>query len=174
MVYRTILQKKKDDELFQIDVKGDERSEYSIPVALYANDITEPVRKSLPRFSSSQLTSTKILSQRSAVPAVLSRPNAPSATKRKAGSLSHDEKARLLRIGKRMRKGPLNSYIDPAEFGAGSAILEVSQAVKQSGGYDAWADVDVEEVEVKDGLETVRKVKVKVRFFCLSVRVGKG
>lgn len=73
-----------------------------------------------------------------------------------------------------MRKGPLNSYIDPAEFGAGSAILEVSEAVKKSGGYDAWADVGVEEEEVKDGLETVRRVKVKVRFFCLSFRVGMG
>jgi nucleolar protein 53 len=62
-----------------------------------------------------------------------------------------------------MRKGPLNSYVDPTEFGAGSAILEVSEAVKASGGYDAWADVGGERgKEVKDGMETVSKVKVKV------------
>ena len=123
------------------------------------NDNLTTVRKSLPRFSPSQLTSTKILAQRSAVPAVLSRP--ATSIKRKAGTLSHDEKARLLRIGKRMRKGPLNSYMDPTEFGAGSAILEVSEAVKTSGGYDAWAEDKMEE-EIKDGMETVKKVNVKV------------
>ena len=62
-----------------------------------------------------------------------------------------------------MRKGPLNSYVDPTEFGAGSAILEVSEAVKASGGYDPWAD-DGEDEEVKDGMETVRKVKVKASY----------
>jgi nucleolar protein 53 len=80
--------------------------------------------------------------------------------KRKAGNLSHDEKTRLLRIGKRMRKGPLNSYVDPTEFGAGSAILEVSKAVKESGKYDPWASIGEE--DVKDGMETVKKVAVKV------------
>lgn len=107
----------------------------------------------------SQLTSTKILSQRSAVPAVFSR--VTSTGKRKAGAaLSNEEKSRLLRIGKRMRRGPLNSVMDPTEFAAGSAILEVSEAAKKSGRYDAWAPV-VEE-EVKDGLETVKKKPVKV------------
>jgi nucleolar protein 53 len=135
------------------------------PTLLFNNNSTT-VRKSLPRFSSSQLTSTKILAQRSAVSAVFSRPNGSSiTTKRKVGALSHDEKGRLLRIGKRMRKGPLNSYIDPTEFGAGSAILEVSEAARKSGRYDAWADVGGNEEEVKDGLETVRKVEVKVRFY---------
>lgn len=41
--------------------------------------------------------------------------------------------------------------------------MDVSEAVKNSGHYDPWAmDVEEELVEVKDGLETVRKVKVKV------------
>jgi len=156
------LQKKKDDELFQIDIKGDDRSEH--PHSLHIQTIQtlttrQIVRKSLPRFSPSQLTSTKILAQRSAVPAVFSRP--ATAVKRKAGTLSNDEKARLLRVGKRMRKGPLNNYIDPTEFGAGSAILEVSEAVKNSGGYDVWAEDKGE--EIKDGLETIKKANIKVR-----------
>jgi nucleolar protein 53 len=61
-----------------------------------------------------------------------------------------------------MRKGPLNSYVDPTEFGAGSAILEVSEAVKNSGRYDAWAQ-DKGEEEIKDGLETVKKANIRVR-----------
>jgi nucleolar protein 53 len=61
-----------------------------------------------------------------------------------------------------MRKGPLNSYVDPTEFGAGSAILEVSEAVKNSGRYDAWAE-DKGEEEIKDGLETVKKANIRVR-----------
>ena len=61
-----------------------------------------------------------------------------------------------------MRKGPLNSYVDPTEFGAGSAILEVSEAVKNSGRYDAWAQ-DKGEEEIKDGLETAKKANIRVR-----------
>jgi nucleolar protein 53 len=65
-----------------------------------------------------------------------------------------------------LRKGPLNSYVDPTEFGAGSAILEVSEAVKNSGRYDAWAEDKGE--EVKNELETVKKVIIKVSFFVIS------
>lgn len=61
-----------------------------------------------------------------------------------------------------MRKGPLNSYVDPTEFGAGSAILEVSEAVKASGGYDPWSDLHNCDEELKDGIETVKEVNVKV------------
>lgn len=135
------LQATKDQDLFQIDVKGDAQ-----------------VRKSLPRFSTSQLTSTKILAQRSAVPAVLSRPS--TASKKRKSLVTHEEKARLLRISKRPRKGPFNSVIDPTELGAGSAILELSEAVKSSGTYDAWAPPPPQE-EIKDGLETVQPKVIK-------------
>ena len=55
--------------------------------------------------------------------------------------------------------------MDPTEFGAGSAILDVSEAVKNSGHYDPWAmNVKSGPVEVKDGLETVRKLSVKVAY----------
>jgi len=71
-----------------------------------------------------------------------------------------------------MRKGPLNSYVDPTEFGAGSAILEVSEAAKASGKYDPWADVggdgEDKEEEIKDGMETVGKAKVKVSLILAS------
>ncbi|CAL1709723.1 unnamed protein product [Somion occarium] len=119
------LHKKKDEDLFQIDVTGD-----------------ETVRRHLPKFSTSQLTSAKILAQRSAVPAVVSRTTSSSTHKRK---LTHEEKDRLLRMGKRMRKGPFNGVIDPTEMGAGSALLEVSEAVKASGGYDVWGTADESE-----------------------------
>lgn len=170
---RKPIQKHKNEELFQIDVKGDEKSVYqhriSITIASnlkYFFSIIIVVRKQLPRFSASQLSSTKILAARSAVPAVFSRPYLPS-TKRKAGPyISPEEKARLLRIGKRLRKGPLNSVMDPTEFGAGSALLEVSEAARMSGGYDPWGgdSAQVEEAEMPDGMETVHKPKIKVRW----------
>lgn len=41
-------------------------------------------------------------------------------------------------MGKRPRKGPFNAIMDPTEVGAGSALLEVSEAAKNSGTYDVW------------------------------------
>jgi nucleolar protein 53 len=52
--------------------------------------------------------------------------------------VSHADKTRLLRIGKRPRRGPFNAVMDPTEIGAGSAPLEVTEAVKESGKYDVW------------------------------------
>ena len=110
------------------------------------------VRKTLPKFSERVLTSTKILSQRSAVPAVFSRAaenSVKAGTKRKA--VTHDEKTRLLKMGKRLRRGPFNAYVDPDQVGEGSAMLELSEAAKQAGTYDVWAG------------EVPGKVAVKVR-----------
>ncbi|RXW11745.1 hypothetical protein EST38_g14110 [Candolleomyces aberdarensis] len=145
-VVGTALQNLKDGDLFEIDVKGDDK-----------------IRHILPKFSSSQLTSTKILAQRSAVPAVFSRTTSSSSSKRKAANLSQEEKERLIRIAKRPRKGPFNGVMDPSELKSGEGIVELSEAVKQSGKYDPWADADgdVEMEEVKDGLETVQPKKVK-------------
>ncbi|KAJ7319264.1 ribosome biogenesis protein Nop53/GLTSCR2 [Mycena albidolilacea] len=136
----TFLHKQQDDQLFVVDVKGDEK-----------------IRTKLPKFKSSELTSTKILAQRSAVPAVTSRP----AVKKRKSPLSYEDKDRLLRISKRPRKGPFNSVVDPTEFGAGSAAFELTEAVKSSGAYDPWAPTGPVE-EIKDGLETVQPKKVKV------------
>ncbi|KAJ7230687.1 ribosome biogenesis protein Nop53/GLTSCR2 [Mycena pura] len=122
----TFLHKQADDQLFVVDVKGDDK-----------------IRSVLPKFKSSELTSARILAQRSAVPALVSRATATSTKKRKA-PLSKEDKERLLRIGKRTRRGPFNSVVDPAAFGQGSASLELSEAVKQSGGYDPWAAQDAE------------------------------
>ena len=113
------------------------------------------VRKTLPKFSERVLTSTKILSQRSAVPAVFSRGPSSSATKlekRKASAVTHDEKGRLLRMGKRLKRGPFGAFVDPNQVGEGSAMLELSEAAKKAGTYDVWSE-DVPE-----------KVAVKVRF----------
>ncbi|KAF7357047.1 Ribosome biogenesis protein NOP53 [Mycena venus] len=138
----TFLHKQQDDQLFVIDVKGDEK-----------------IRSSLPKFKASELTSTKILAQRSAVPAVVSR---TTTVKKRKSPLSSEDKNRLLRISKRPRKGPFNSVVDPTEFGAGSATLELSEAVKNSGAYDPWAPAEETE-EIKDGLETVQPKKVKTQ-----------
>ncbi|KAH8101723.1 P60-like protein [Cristinia sonorae] len=142
-VIGTVLHKTTNDELFQVDVKGDDQ-----------------VRKRLPKFSTSNLTATKILQQRSAVPAVFSRPqSSTSSLKRK--KITHEEKDRLLRIGKKMRKGPFNSVVDPTEFGAGSALLEVSEAAKTSGSYDVWAAPKVEAVEEVVGNAPGKTLEVK-------------
>ncbi|KAL0945916.1 hypothetical protein HGRIS_012199 [Hohenbuehelia grisea] len=134
------VQKHKNEELFFVDTAGNEQT-----------------RQTLPRYSKDQLTSTKILAQRSAVPAVFSRPS--SAAPKRKSLVSHAEKERLLRIGKRPRRGPMNTVMDPTEIGAGSALLEVTEAVKQSGTYDAWAECP--EPEVPMGLEPFQKLKIK-------------
>ncbi|KAH9474509.1 Ribosome biogenesis protein NOP53 [Psilocybe cubensis] len=138
----TTIGQMKDGELFFTDVKGDDK-----------------VRHILPKFSTAQLTSTKILAQRSAVPAVFSRTTS-SSSKRKS-ALSREEKERLLRIAKRPRKGPFNSVLDPSEYKDGSGVVDLSEAVKKSGTYDAWAPEEVPEEAMKDGMETVYKPKVK-------------
>ncbi|GJJ14638.1 hypothetical protein Clacol_008904 [Clathrus columnatus] len=110
--------KKPNDALFKIDVEGD-----------------RTLQRAVPKFDMSQLKSAKLLALRSAVPAILSKPEKPKKTK-----LTQEEKARLLRVGKRKVKGPFNSYIDPAQLGAGSALLETTEAVKKSGTYDIWSE----------------------------------
>jgi nucleolar protein 53 len=80
--------------------------------------------------------------------------------------LTYEEKDRLLRIGKRMRKGPFNAIIDPTETGAGSALLELSEAVKTSGEYNIWSDVqDRSKDETVDQEQDFvpKKVAAKVR-----------
>ncbi|KAF8586908.1 P60-like protein [Ramaria rubella] len=109
---------KTNDQLFQVDLTGDER-----------------LKRSLPKYDHSQLMSSKILAQRSEIPAVFSRVSKPSRS-----ALTHEEKGRLLRMGKRKVKGPFNTLVDPKELGAGSAMLEPTEAVKNSGKYDVWAD----------------------------------
>src|ERR1700731_2887566 len=66
------------------------------------------VRRFLPRFSRSELTSSKILSQRSAVPPVSSR----VVTKRKA-QITQQDKIRLLRVARRPRIGPFGALVEP-------------------------------------------------------------
>ena len=99
-----------------------------------------------------------------------------TAEKRKS-PLSSEDKNRLLKISKRPRRGPFNSVMDPTEFGAGSASLGLSEAVKNSGAYDPWAPKEEEE-EIKDGMETVQPKKIKVRFCCcfagMVVYIGLG
>ncbi|KIJ93614.1 hypothetical protein K443DRAFT_12742, partial [Laccaria amethystina LaAM-08-1] len=112
------------------------------------------------RFSSrTPLTPTKILSECSAAPAVLSRPS-KATSKRKAGQLSHEEKARLLKVAKRPRKGPFNSILDPSEYKAGSGMVGLSEAVKSSGTYDTWAPEVAMDV-LPNGMETVQKKVIK-------------
>ena len=143
-VVGTALHNQPDKDLFTVDVTGDDGGES----LLARPSVRQPrlifwdaVRRRLPKFSKAQLTSTKILSQRSAVPAVSSR-----AAKKSA--IDYRQKGRMLRIARRTRRGPFNAVMDPTEFGAGSAPIDVSEAVKKSGKYDIW-EGDIEALDAK-------------------------
>jgi nucleolar protein 53 len=75
--------------------------------------------------------------------------------------VSSREKERLLRIARKDRRGPLNSIVDPLQPGEGSALLEVSEAVKQCGQYDMWSAKA--KTRLDDGVNV--KVWVIVPFF---------
>ena len=51
-------------------------------------------------------------------------------------------------MARRPRRGPFNAVIDPTEIGAGSAPIDVSEAVKKSGQYDIW-EGDTEMLDIK-------------------------
>ncbi|THU84557.1 P60-like protein [Dendrothele bispora CBS 962.96] len=106
-VFGTSAQKLADEDLFQIDTE-----KISLPDRRENNFL---VRK---RFSTSSLTSAKILAQRSAVPAVFSRTTTASFSKGdtpKRKRVTQAEKDRLLRIAKRPRKGPFGVILDESE-----------------------------------------------------------
>ncbi|KAI0319739.1 P60-like protein [Amylostereum chailletii] len=117
--YGSALHEKKNDDIFVVDRQGDDK-----------------IRRHLPKFSARQLTAHKILSQRSAVPAVFSRPTASA----KKSTMTRKEKDRLLQLGRRTRKGPFNGVVDHDQFGEGSALMELSKAAKESGKYDVWSE----------------------------------
>jgi nucleolar protein 53 len=134
VIYRLALQKKTDSELFIVDTKGDDKGMHSRHFPHKSSHIILvflSVRKSLPRFSRTTLRSHQIISRRSAVPAVHARP--------RRSLVSSREKERLLKIARKDRRGPLNSIVDSLQPGEGSALLEVSEAVKQCGQYDMWS-----------------------------------
>ncbi|KIJ29901.1 hypothetical protein M422DRAFT_53950 [Sphaerobolus stellatus SS14] len=90
----------------------------------------ESVKQVLPEFDSSRLMSSKVLVLRSAAPALFARTSKPAFSVK----ITREEKAKLLRMGKRKVKGLFNTYVGPSE----PAPMEVSEAVKNSGQYDAW------------------------------------
>ncbi|KAG8787998.1 hypothetical protein FRC19_010000 [Serendipita sp. 401] len=110
------LHKKTDNELFTVDLTGDDK-------------IRQLVKTKKP------LTASIILGQRSAVPAVSSKRRQDL----KKFTVTREEKERLRRIAKHTRSGPLNSVVDTSEVGNGSALMETTAAVKSSGKYDIWS-----------------------------------
>ncbi|KAF5376581.1 hypothetical protein D9757_008260 [Collybiopsis confluens] len=107
------LSQKLDSALFQIDREGD-----------------DDARLLVPKPKSAQLTSLKILLERSAVPAVYSRKNKPTGL----------EKDRLFRLAKRPKKGPFGAIVEQPD---GWSSAGVSEAVKSSGHYDPWAPTPI-------------------------------
>ena len=99
------------------------------------------------------------------MPTVFSHPLTSSNPRKRKTHLSHEQKSRLLRIGKRPRKGPFNSAVDPAEFGAGSVIIELSEAMKASGKYDPWVEADAPVEAEWEGMEKLKQMKVNVCYF---------
>jgi len=143
-VLGTALHNQPDKDLFAVDTAGDEGGAYPATVSELLHGrliIRDTVRRRLPKFSKAQLTSTKILSQRSAVPAVSSRTT-------KKSPVSYQQKGKLLQTARRPRRGPFNAIIDHTEFGAGSAPIDVSEAAKKSGQYDIWEE-DIEMLDIK-------------------------
>ncbi|KAL1745144.1 ribosome biogenesis protein Nop53/GLTSCR2 [Schizophyllum fasciatum] len=124
-----------DAGLFTIDTTGDDR-----------------VRRAIPK-AKRQLTSLAILSERSAVPAVV-------GVKRKPAPVSRAERERLMRTAGRTRRGPLGSHVDGTEMGKGSALMELSEAVKESGKYDVWGD-GVEDADLTEEEELPETIKPK-------------
>ena len=87
---------------------------------------------------------------------------ATSSTPSKRKKISHEEKDRLLRIGKRPRRGPFNAIIDATEAGAGSALLEMTEAVKQIGKCDVWQEAQKGSEEEGNVVHKTQAVKVCV------------
>lgn len=151
-----------------IDTIGDASSDFTFTKVKLTVTDHSLVKKDLPK-ASKPLRYLEALKSTSAVPALPGRlKKAPKNQHRSKESsqpttvleeanahhyhikpLSRAEKERLLRIGKRLRRGALNSYIDPTEFGQGSAAsLLVTEA-----DYDAWkAAVDQNQIEDESSL----------------------
>lgn len=83
------------------------------------------------------------------MPAIFSRPTPTSNAEKRKALVSHEDKSRLLRMGKRLRKGPFNAYVDPKQVGEGSAMLELSEAAKKAGEYNVWEEEVAETIEVR-------------------------
>ena len=49
-------------------------------------------------------------------------------------------------MGKKLKRGPFNAYVDPDQVGEGSAMLELTEAAKKAGTYDVWAEEVPEKV----------------------------
>ena len=106
----------------------------------------------------------QVLASRSAVPAVHSR--ARTSISSSTIRLTHEEKAKLLQKTRRLRKGALNSYLDPTE--SGSTVIEPRTAGK----YDVWNEMPSDDEKVVKRLKTneareyilplVQKPKIKV------------
>ena len=62
--------------------------------------------------------------------------------------INYEQKGKLLQIARCPRRGPFNAIIDPTEIGAGSAPMDVSEAVKKSGQYDIWEE-DIKMLDIK-------------------------
>ena len=149
------LHKMADEELFTIDLTGDDKGGLLKTLIHHLNCpvVRQRVKTKKP------LISTLILSQRSAVPAIYSR----VGQDKKKDPITRAEKERLLRIGKRKRVGQSNALVDPTEVGRGSALLEPTEAVKKSGTYDVWMDVD-DERDSGNEFDSIMQTKaVKVR-----------
>lgn len=163
------LQDRQDKDLFEVDVVGDEQGmlfmcyneimDHQRPSNFITNFI---VRERLKK-EKKPLRSLEILSMRSAVPAVSSRPR-----KELPNRLTPEEKSRLLQKAKRLRQGALNSYLDPKE--SGSAVVEPHV----SGKYDVWEDIASDDERVLKRIKTrdateyvlplVQKPKIQVSF----------
>lgn len=99
----------------------------------------------------SALSSAKILAQRSAIPAVHSR--VQTTLEASKARISKREKVRLMK-GRWKQRGLLDVENTPVEMN--------TEAVKHSGTYDPWMDVD-SEIDEEGFKFSSKKATIKVR-----------
>ncbi len=171
-ICRGKLQHRSDQELFTIDVTGDELRAFLrlIHQFLISYIILSPkVQKRVQRVKK-PLRFLQILQQRSAIPAIYSRLRPSDSVKSKKLKLSREEKSKLQKA-RRLRRDALNSCQDPTEHG--SVVAEP----RISGRYDVWEKEGSDEERLVKKMKTdeareyvlpvVKKPKVKVSPGCL-------
>ncbi|RUS17428.1 ribosome biogenesis protein Nop53/GLTSCR2 [Endogone sp. FLAS-F59071] len=136
------LSERSNESLFMIDTQGDAK----VKRALAKN---KPLRMD------------EILAERTAIPAVASRPGSlKPATAGKSDSVAKVSKYTKRKLEELVRR-KRDVIGEPTGVTRDRGITE---AVKKSGTYDVWGETQEEKIDDNDFLRPVKKIKVKVRF----------
>ena len=140
-LYGKKLNEQSNDDLFMIDVRGDEK-------------VKSKVKK--------PLKSLMVLNQRSAVPT----PSTKFTNREK--SVNYDDKKRLNAIAKKQMKGPFGAKFKNLS-GSTIASQGLSKAAKEAGTYNLWDDAkqaqdnELKNLDDNEGFEIVGKTKKTIK-----------